>query len=359
MNTDTRARAVEAAVPFLRSCAVVAVSALGGWIAHGLHMPLAWLLGALASAALAASLGLTGNLRGARLCALVILGLGMGEDFTGPILRLLLENLPILALCGFITMAAGLGVAGIFRRFAGVDSRTAFFCGIPGGITLMVTHAQEAGASVAHVAMAQTLRLIVLVIIYPFLISAFVDAGPVAPVDVVAPAESSAGLAHLALWLAAGFAVAKICQKLRMPNPWLVAPCFLSIAFTSAGALPHPMPWPLLVAAQVVLGASLGGQITPRFLRGSGGLVFASILSAVVLIVILGAIGLALSRFTDFTVGEGLLGMSPGGMPEMALTAHALGVSVPLVLGFHLVRIIMAIFLIEPLAWLSHRLRLS
>lgn len=349
------------APPILRSTGVIAVSALGGWLASLMHFPLAWLLGALASSAIAASFGLTGPLRKARLAALVVLGLGMGEDFTGPIIRVLMANLPVLAICGFITMAAGLCVAGLFRRLAGVDARTAFFCGIPGGITLMVTHAQEAGASTAHVTVAQTLRLIVLVSIYPFLISAFVG-GPqaaAAMVQATPTPETAARLGLLLLWLAGGFAVARACQKLHMPNPWLIAPCFLSIGFTAAGALPHEMPWALLVAAQVVLGASLGNQITPQFLRGSAGLVLASVLSAALLVVILGAIGIGLSRMTDFTIAEGLLGMSPGGMPEMALTAHVLGVSVPLVLGFHLVRIIMAIFLIEPLWWVARRLKLS
>ena len=43
------------------------------------------------------------------------------------------------------------------------------------------------------------------------------------------------------------------------------------------------------------------------------------------------------------------LGMAPGGMPEMALTAKALELAVPLVLGFHLTRTVLCNLLVGPL----------
>lgn len=43
------------------------------------------------------------------------------------------------------------------------------------------------------------------------------------------------------------------------------------------------------------------------------------------------------------------LDMAPGGMPEMGVTAKALGVAVPLVLGFHLTRTQMCNFLLGPI----------
>ena len=46
-------------------------------------------------------------------------------------------------------------------------------------------------------------------------------------------------------------------------------------------------------------------------------------------------------------------------MPEMAATAHVLNVAEPLVLGFHLVRVVVANVLIDPVSRLANRLRLT
>jgi uncharacterized membrane protein AbrB (regulator of aidB expression) len=51
--------------------------------------------------------------------------------------------------------------------------------------------------------------------------------------------------------------------------------------------------------------------------------------------------------------------MSPGGMPEMTITAKALEVGVPLVLGFHLVRTLVCNLFVVPIWRLLVRLRLA
>ena len=53
-----------------------------------------------------------------------------------------------------------------------------------------------------------------------------------------------------------------------------------------------------------------------------------------------------------------ILGMAPGGMPEMALTAKALELAVPLVLGFHLTRTVLCNLLVGPLHRVGLRLGL-
>jgi len=49
-----------------------------------------------------------------------------------------------------------------------------------------------------------------------------------------------------------------------------------------------------------------------------------------------------------------VLGLAPGGLPEMVVTAQALGLAVPLVLGLHLMRVVLVNLLAVP-AWRAIR----
>ncbi|SDH98212.1 AbrB family transcriptional regulator [Alloyangia pacifica] len=329
----------------------------GGWLAHLAGLPLAWLLGALIAAILLASAGLAVDVRGARRYALIVLGLGLGQSFTAPILASLVGLFPLILICAVLTIASGALGAGIYRRQAGLDPKTAFFCGVPGGVVLMAIHAERAGLPEHEITLAQTVRLLVVVLLYPPLIKLLV---PHEPADILSVGASISSWSWLLpLWLFAGYLAALIGRQLGTPNPWMLAPTLLAIAASSLGVLPTQIPQPMIIAGQIVLGLSLGVQVTPQFLRQAGPLFVASVTSSLLISAVLIALAFAVYALTDLPLGALLLGMAPGGMPEMAVTAHALGASVPLVLGFHLVRVVVANFLIEPVWRLAHRLKLS
>ncbi|QHI98372.1 hypothetical protein GT347_10435 [Xylophilus rhododendri] len=352
----------------LRLVLVLSVSTAGGWLAHGAGVPLGWLLGALGASAALAQLGLSVNIEAIRPYVLIFLGLALGQTFSQAVLLSLLGSLPAIVLCAMLTVAAGLVGAQVFSRYGGLDARTAFFCGTPGGVVLMAIHAREAGVSEQQVVLAQTIRLVLVVLVYPALVallSAHEIQGP------AGHAFASAAVAHqpgspgspgspglLLLWWLAGLGAAFLGKKVGIPNPWMLAPCLLTAVFASCGVAPEPVPAEWIVLAQSVLGISLGSSMTPQFIRGSRRLLAASVLSSIVLAFILIVIGLAAAWIFRLPLAGTLLGMAPGGMPEMAVTAQALKVSVPLVLGFHFVRVVFSNLLLEPVWRCARALRL-
>ena len=64
----------------------------------------------------------------------------------------------------------------------------------------------------------------------------------------------------------------------------------------------------------------------------------------------------ALTWISGLPLAASILGMAPGGMPEMTITAKALEVGVPLVLGFHLVRTLICNVFVEPIWRLARRI---
>ncbi|WPB56444.1 AbrB family transcriptional regulator [Xylophilus sp. GOD-11R] len=346
----------------LRLVLVLAVSFGGGWVAHAVGVPLGWLLGSLVASAALAQMGLSVNIEPIRPYVLIFLGLALGQTFNQQVLLSLAGSLPAIVLCAMLTVAAGLVGAQVFSRFGGLDARTAFFCGTPGGVVLMAIHAREAGVSEQQVVLAQTIRLILVVLVYPALVallSAHEIHGPSGHAFAPAAALSQQGSPGLLmLWWLAGLGAAFLGKKIGIPNPWMLAPCLLTAAFASSGVAPEHVPAEWIVIAQGVLGISLGSAMTRQFIRGSHRLVLASVLSSVVLSVILILLGLAAAWLFHLPVAGSLLGMAPGGMPEMAVTAQALQVSVPLVLAFHFVRVVFSNLLLEPVWRCARALRL-
>ena len=322
------------------------IAALGGGLLALLHVPLAWMIGAMmATAALAwhRPVAVPGW---ARPAGLVFLGLGLGATFSGPVLAAVTGALPVLLAGGVIAIATGFVVARLFTRLAGTDSQTGFFCAVPGGVIVMAMLAQDAKASVATVTLAQTMRVLVVVLTFPPLLGWLAPYGAFG--EFMAPRQPIwwPGLLGMA---AAGLALAFPLRRLGIANPWMLGPCGLAIGLAATGHLYSGVPVALINAAQVAMGASLGTRLTRSFLLSSRRLAIAAIISSIVLSLLLTVIAWGIAVAAGMPVPALILGMAPGGMPEMALTAKALELAVPLVLGFHLTRTVLCNLLVGPL----------
>lgn len=304
------------------------------------------MLGALAGAAALAWSGRASMPVAARPAGLVLLGLGLGQTFSGPVLSAVLAALPIMIAAGALAIAIGLMASRLFARMARTDARTAYFCSVPGGIVVMAVLAQGAGASVPTVTLAQTLRVLVVVLIFPPLLAVLAAHGDASAFSVARLPMEPAGLTLLVL---GGTAVAFLLRLTGLANPWMMGPCALAIALSATGTLPSGVPIELVNAAQIAMGATLGLRLNRDFLLGSRRLAMASLASVLLLSVALALLAFGIAWGADLPLVAVLLGMAPGGMPEMAVTAKTLDFAVPLVLGFHLVRTVMCNLLVGPL----------
>jgi membrane AbrB-like protein len=111
-------------------------------------------------------------------------------------------------------------------------------------------------------------------------------------------------------------------------------------------------------AAQVGMGMSLGQRVSRRFLLSSKRLALASVVSTLVLIAVTALCAVGLAWAADLPLAATILGLAPGGMPEMTITAKAMEVGVALVLAFHLVRMLIINVFVDAIWRLSVRLGL-
>ncbi|MFP4239266.1 AbrB family transcriptional regulator [Rhodosalinus sp.] len=345
----------------LTALALTLAGAAGGWTAALLGLPLPWLLGSLAvTAALAGTLGarLPQDFRypeGLRLAFIAVIGLMIGAQVTPD----LAERLPGLALSlsalAAFTLAAFAVNYLVFRRLGGYDRVTAFYCATPGGVYEAIALGEAAGADIRLLTVQQFLRIILVVTLLPVGIT-LVEGMPVGSAAGVtaAPDGGTMTAGGLVLTLAAGAAGLVLGRRLRLPAGQLLGPLLAAAALNLSGFGPVALPPELVIAAQIVVGASLGAKflgITGPMLRRAAGL---GLVSVGTMLAMAALAALALTEATGKPVDVLMVSFAPGGVTEMSLVALSLGASPAIVTIHHLFRIGLTVLAIS----LAAKLRL-
>ena len=141
---------------------------LGGWLASLVGWPLPWMIGSLLAVMLVrclADLPLA-EVPGARKCGQWIVGIGIGLHFTPAVIEQVLAH-SVIIVFGAVATTLSSVLAIAFMRRSGEDRATAFFASMPGGASEMVNLGQRHGAVLSRVAAAQSLRLLLVVLLVP------------------------------------------------------------------------------------------------------------------------------------------------------------------------------------------------
>ena len=327
--------------------------AAGGTLASLIGWPLPWMVGSLLAVILLRCLGGL-DLRevpGARKGGQWLVGTGIGLHFSPAVLEQVLAHGGLLLAGALLTSLTSLiGIA--LLRAAGHDRATAFFASMPGGASEMVNLGQRNGAQAGEVAAGQSLRLLLVVLLVPALFQWWLGAAPA-----LAQTHGHSQPLALAALLAGGALLALLGQRLRQPNPWLLGP----ILFAAAGAVwldqPLSLPPGTSELGQWLIGSALGCHFSREFFRRAPRFL-ALVLAATLLAMCAAALAAeALGWLGALDQRSLMLGMMPGGIAELSLTAEALALSVPLITGLQVLRLMCVLFLAEPAFRLWQRQR--
>ncbi len=326
--------------------ATFAVGLLGAVVCVLLGTPLPWMIGPLVFTAAGRMFGWgLRTPRGTRGAGQWAIGTALGLYFTPAVLNELLPIVPAVFVGAAFALALGAVSGRLLARLAGTDPTTAFFASMPGGASQMATLAERFNARVDLVTAAHSLRIMMVVILVP---AAFVglnlhgiDDYQVSVQEVRIP-----GLLLLAALTALG---AVVWKRLRQPNPWVVGPLVVAAAITATGHAPSALPHALVAGGQLCIGCSLGSLFTQEFFRGAPRFLSASALVTLVMLAAAGLFGTALAAFSGLSAPAVVLGLAPGGIAEMCITAKVLQLGVPVVTAFHVVRMLAVVILSGPL----------
>ncbi len=324
------------------------IGAFGGWLASLANWPLPWMVGSLlAVIAVRCSGWLVSEVPRGRQVGQWIVASAIGLHFTGEVMREVLAHFGVILAGAVGTLL--LGLIGIFILLrSGSDRATAFFASMPGGASEMVVLANRHQAEAASVAAAHSLRLLLVVLIVPAL---FTWGLP----TVAAPPAAPVSWPWLAVLLPAGGLLALLWKRLGQPNPWMLGPLTACALASVAFDLHIGLPGWAGALGQWLIGCSLACHFDRPFFRSAPAFLLRILLFTLLAMLVAAALGGALGWLTALDEVSLMLGMMPGGIAELCLTAEALQLSVALVTAVQVLRLFLVMFLAEPLFRLWQR----
>lgn len=334
------------------------IAALGGLLGYVFNFPLGWLVGAMLATIPCAMAGIRVPMSwGLRSVMIGVIGLMAGGAFTPDILQHASQwafSLAGVALYCVIITAIGLLIC---LKIGRQDRTTAAFSATPGGLSEVLALGPAYGADVRVLSLVHGARLAVILIVVPVTVAAIgVGSGPTTinrslDFSVSMPLRDFLILtACLVIGIYGG-------RKVRLPAAHLTGPLILSaiVHYTGLTAV-HP-PQLLVIAAQIVIGASVAQffadttirQILAGVLIG-GGLTLVNLGVAAVF-------ALGFEHYLDIPFAAGLIALVPGGLPEMSLISIALGIDAAFVSLHHLFRVVLVLILLPLLVplWTGRR----
>jgi hypothetical protein len=246
---------------------------------------------------------------------------------------------PVLLLSAGVAVLLGVLGGWVLSRLSGVDATTAFFASVPGGATEMTILGERYRARPDRVALAQSLRILVVVIVVPFALTYSGAHGS----DSFAPAAVPLRWQGLATLLAMATAAALLLDRMRMPNAFMFGPLALTIGVTVAQVEFSSLPAGLTNSAQVLIGCALGARFERRSLKSAPRYVAGVLASVLVAMACAALAAAAVALVAGLSVPSLVLAMAPGGIAEMCITAEVLQLGVPLVTAAHVARVVVLI----------------
>lgn len=330
----------------------IALGAFGGAMAAGLGLPMPWLLGALLITALWVQVfppkfkdtyRTPRSLVTAMICVIgVMIGGAFTPDLAGAILRWWPSVLGVVA----FSLVGQFGAYLIYSRLFSYDTATAFFSASPGGFVENIAMGTEAGGDETILTLLQFLRMVTIIFLVPLGYSIWLGhpVGSAAGTSFGPGGAADAG--DYALMLAAAVGGYWLAHWARVPVAMVIGPLAATALLHLTGLLttqPHAV---VMIAAQVVVGTSLGARFSGLNLADMVR-AFRSIAVVVVwfgAVVLICAYGIAL--VTGFTMPDLIMSFAPAGVIEMSLVALSMGTNPVFVTTHHVVRILVTVLVV-------------
>lgn len=324
--------------PYLHAIGLAFVGAI---IANALDLPLAWMIGPILIVGAGRMVGLRlESLPGGRHLGQSTVGVAVGLQLTTSVLSFLVQEFWLILLTGIVTILLSWPMALLLNRLSGEDKKTCYFAVVPGGLSEMAILGERYGAQVEPIAIAQTIRLGIIVLLVPPFLAYFGSSG-----DYVYGGESANTITwtFTMLFIAIAGLFAFSLSFLKISNAWILGGIVTGGTIALVGDEPLTLPNSIINIAQFFLGLGLGVMFRRAFIIRGMSFVRASVI-VVVTMVTLALLGAALAAiYFEHDFGVLVLGFAPGGVTEMVLTAKELGFEAPLITAIHLTRILLIV----------------
>ncbi len=322
----------------LRDTAVtlaVGIAGVGlGWL---VSLPVFMLLGPVIAVSLSSLAGLRTTIDPhLRDACFVVIGLAVGGGFNSDALAAMIRW-PLAFI--FMTLIIWLIMVicrALLVRFFEFDARSALLASAPGHLSFVIAMASDTGSDVARISITQSVRLLALTLVVPFVTVAMgVELG-----GNISPQGKAMGLVTVAIMIALSVVLGLGLARLSVPAPLLMGAMIVSALGHLTNVAPGVVPQWLILPAYVILGSLIGTRfsgVTPK--RFLGGLA-AGITITVVAVGLAGLGAAPVAWALDMPLAHVLVAFSPGGLETMIAIGAVLSVIPGFVAACHIARLV-------------------
>lgn len=319
----------------------VSLALCAGWLAQRFGIPLAWMIGPLLVVGITSMFGvrLQSPYLG-RQTGQSTVGLVVGLQLTPPVLLFLWQDFWLIMGAGIVTVLLGIPMAMLLHRLSKEDAKTCYFSAVPGGLSEMAELGARYGAQVEPIAIAQTLRLAIVVITIPPTLGLLGITGQALNAPIYA---LTLNWPTTILFITIAISTSALFSRLKVSNAWILGGLAVGLCIALIAQKALAIPTLMVNLAQFLLGMGLGVMFKHEFMTKAPR--FIRMAAFIVLILIAIAVGLAaiIAQLTPHEFGTLLLAFAPAGVTEMVLTAKELGFEAPLITTIHLARLILIV----------------
>lgn len=245
----------------------------------------------------------------------------------------------------------------VLTRYSTIDPKTALFCCVPGGMSVMLALSQDYKVDQRIVLAFQMARAITIVLAIPILaglVAGLTGAGSVQTAAPTASATSSTDGSILfpgfnILCVLAIVALALLLAKVvKIPAAQLLYAMLLAFVLNQFIFHIETMPNIVVGIGQALLGAYMGLQFDRAALGQLKKIGWPSVGILTMYLILTFAVSLIFFLLTPLDYVTSMLSMAPGGAPQMSSTAVVLHLDGSIVAAIQLVRLLV-IFILLPI----------
>lgn len=335
----------------LRVAATLGLSAGGGLLAQQLGVPAGWIAGGLLAVAVASLAGFaTAFPRRLHAPVFLVLGVYAGTGVTQETLEQMQTWPASFAILGVSIVGVIVGSYWWLHVRHGWARADALLASVPGALSLVIAAAEGLRADMKKVAIAQSLRVLILIETIP-LLALLIGHPPGSPALVE---RQVAGPLDLGVFLAAGFAASLVMRQLRMPGAWVIGGLLASATLLLTGVVEARLPLSISVPASIMLAAITGSRLRPGDLVLLPRLATAALGSFVIAIVFSAAGAVLVTLLFGVNVIQTLLAFAPGALEALTVLALQMNIDPAYVAAHHAVRFVALVIALPFLArWLA------
>ncbi|UTH10754.1 AbrB family transcriptional regulator [Macrococcoides canis] len=347
---------------YLNYIIIFIASLLMGLLLSALHLILPWLFGPIIATVLLRKFT-SGDYRWPKWLSevgLYILGAQIGASFTKEIVADIQDELLYIVLMSIFVIVLAIMNSYVLKHFLNCSLETAILASIPGALNQMIVMAEEnKHANLLVVTLAQTSRILIVVMIVPFISSLLPEGNHHMTISRTPSMMDAINLPTILLLIGAMVIAGYIFRRIHFPVPDMMGPITVLMIWNLTTGINFMIPTPLIILAQMFFGIRIGLQLYDLSYQINRQLFIGVLVQNLLLITGTFIIVYLMNLFMHESFNDLFLSAAPGGMAQIIIVGLETGANVAMISSYHIFRIFIILLVVTPLLsiYLKYRTR--